>query len=160
MARSQWSWAGCLVASNYALMELCGHDTATMAKHAALTTTVANLIQTFVGPMVGCLSDTVGRVPVQAIGKAARLVGVFLLPHCRTLGQRKAFEIVLGMMKPESGLFMAGHDSVFDAARADLFGRRPELGAQIQAKHALWATAAHGAPPTPVCALAYRSLLL
>ena len=78
---------------------------------------------------------------------ACMIAGVFLLPHCRTLGQRKAFEIVLGMMKPESGLFMAGHDSVFDAARADLFGRRPELGAQIQAKHALWATAAHGAPP-------------
>ena len=28
------------------------------------------------------------------------------------------------------------------AARADLFGRRPELGAQIQAKHALWPVAA------------------
>ena len=144
----QFAWAGCLVAANYQLLELCGGNAGTMALHVGYTTTIGNLIQTFVAPISSCLSDAIGRVPVLTAARLGRLAGVLLMPHCTTLSRRFWFEILLGMSTPNSGLVMAGSESVFDAAGADLFGSRPNLAAQVDAKNGLYSSFAHTAALT------------
>ena len=141
----QFAWAGCLVAANYQLLDLCGGDPGAMAMHTGFTATIGNLIQTFVAPIMAGLSDTYGRVPVQTLARIGRLAGVILMPYCTTLNRRKIFEIFLGMTKPDGGLVMAGSEAVFDAARSDLFATRPGLAAQIDAKNGLWGAFAHTA---------------
>lgn len=141
----QFAWAGCLVVSNYQLLDLCGGNAGTLALHVGYTTTVGNLIQTFVAPISTCLSDAIGRVPVLTAARLGRLVGVLLMPHCTTLRRRFWFEVICGMNTPNSGLVMAGSESVFDAATADIFGSRPNLAAQIDAKSGLYSSFAHTA---------------
>ena len=141
----QFAWAGCLVASNYQLLDLCGGNAGTLALHVGYTTTVGNLIQTFVAPISTCLSDAIGRVPVLTVARLGRLVGVLLMPHCTTLRRRFWFEVICGMNTHSSGLVMAGSESVFDAATADIFGSRPNLAAQIDAKSGLYSSFAHTA---------------
>jgi MFS family permease len=131
---NQWSFNSCLVANNHHFLALCRGDTGLMAVTMASVTTVQNALNTLLAPLVGGLSDSVGRVPVLALGRLGCIAGLILLPRTRTLAQRRLIDTLF--MFP-TGIFLAGNQSVLDAAQSDLFGSRAGLSAMINSQHAL-----------------------
>eukprot|EP01051_Picozoa_sp_SAG22_P023446 SAG22_NODE_6054_length_909_cov_1.014815_2_plen_157_part_01 len=103
--------------------------------------------------MVGGLSDTFGRVPVLSIGRVGGVLYLLLLPRTTTLAGRRLVDTLF--MFP-TGLMLAGSQSVLDAAQADLFGKRPQLSARINAQNGLCWTVSHVSALAIGAALAKR----
>jgi MFS family permease len=127
-----------LSASMHHFLALYGHSTGAMAAHYGSIVSMNNLLNAFLGPIAGSLSDQFGRVRILAAGRLGWCLWWGLLPLTRTPLQRLLCEGLCW------GVLQAGNWTVFSAAYSDRFAERPSLFAQINA-----ADQAHTVTRTP-----------
>ena len=123
-----WVATVCLIAYNRKYLAICGGDTGTMALHMGLIRSCKNVINVFMSPIVGGLSDQYGRIPAMAFGRVGWVLIWLWLPRVTTLRSWFAAEIIC------TGILRGGDNASQSAAISDYFGMRPTLSSTIQAK--------------------------
>ena len=80
----------------------------------------------FLSPIVGSLSDAIGRKYLLSLGRWAWAAWFLSIGHFRTLAQRGFSDLLCW------GIFSAGNWTVYGAMGTDVFGDRPSLNARLQ----------------------------
>ena len=91
------------------------------------------MLNLFLAPITGALSDAYGRIPFMAQGRLAIMALFIGHRYCTNVRDWVIIDI-LGW-----GIFSAGSWPVMDARWSDVFGRTPELSGRLQAK--IWTIA-------------------
>jgi hypothetical protein len=94
VALNNFAWAVQRPASDGAYINLCGGDTALMARHYGGVQSMNNLGNMFLSPLVGTLSDAVGRRRLLGLGRIGWVGWFLLLPHFTSLRQRQLGELL------------------------------------------------------------------
>lgn len=134
-------------AHHLSYIEQCQGDMGMMALHYGRVQSVNNLLHCFLSPVVGSLSDSVGRRKLHAYGKLGPMLWFLGLvsmtkwysafPGSATVrAQTLAFRFALEMIP--WGTLMAGNWGLFASQHADYFAEQPELSARIQAADNVW----------------------
>ena len=126
MVLNNFCWAIQRPGSDQAYMDLCGGDSALMARHYGGVQSMNNFFNMFLNPLVGSLSDAIGRRKLLALGRVGWTAWFLLIGRFRTLGQRRLGELLCW------SLLSAGNWTVYGAMSTDVFGDRPSLNARLQ----------------------------
>lgn len=122
-------------------------DMGMMALHYGRVQSVNNFIHCFLAPVVGSLSDSIGRRKLHALGKLGPMLwflGLIVMTKwysafpgsAAVRAQTLAFRFALEMIP--WGVFMSGNWGLFSSQHADYFAEKPELSARIQAADNVW----------------------
>lgn len=111
------------------LLVLCHGDSALMTSWLGLTASCTSALGIFLSPLVGGLSDAVGRKYVVAVGRMGAALYMITSLLARTMRQQFVLVVVA------TGLVMQGNLAVQQAMFDDLFAERPQLGALIMANN-------------------------
>ena len=131
-----WVHTVSLVAYNQKYLSICGGDTGGMAVHAGVIRSLKNVVNVFMSPIIGALSDRYGRKPMMIYGRVGWVAIWLSLPHVTNLRQWGIMEVLF------TGFLRAGDNASQQAAMADHFGTRAQLNTQIQAKDGMWSQVA------------------
>ena len=126
-ALNQFAWAIQRPASDGQYIALCGGDTGLMARHYGTVQAMNNFFNMFGSPIVGALSDTLGRRQLLALGRCGWVCWFMAIPHFTSLRQRMLGELVCW------SVLSTGNWVIYGAQNTDLFGDRPTLSARIAA---------------------------
>jgi MFS family permease len=129
-----WIFSVAYVADVQHYIALCGKDVGMMAKHMGSVASAIALCNGILSPVFGSLSDTIGRVPVQALAGLGSALRCILIPLTTTLRGRMLVDIIC------RGVLEAPLLSVGGATHADVFGTRPIRSGEIRASEAMWQT--------------------
>ena len=134
-------------AHHLSYIDQCQGDMGMIAMHYGRVQSVNNLLHCFLSPVVGSLSDSVGRRKLHAYGKLGPMLwflGLIAMTKwysafpgsAAVRGRTLAFRFALEMVP--WGTFMAGNWGLFASQHADYFAEQPELSARIQAADNVW----------------------
>ena len=115
-------------------MRHAGGSSTVWARHYGLVQTATNLANLLLAPVVGCLSDTIGRKPLMIFGRIGWSAWWLIVANVEAISARTGMTALNIRLIGEVlcwGVFSAGNWSAFTAAQADLFGTRPELMAKV-----------------------------
>ena len=119
-------------ASMQVKLGLVDHNVGKMATATGQLISMISGCNLVLGPVVAALSDRFGRLPCMYLSILARLGWSINLLSITSIERYQEAGVLA------FGLAGAGASSVQQAALDDLFGLRPHLSAQIQAKNSAW----------------------
>ena len=136
------------------LLALSNNDTAIIAQANSVHWAVNGFLQLFGTPIAGALSDSIGRKPLWALGRATKLIWFMGSMYATSMNGYIVACICAW------GLGDMGTMSVQEAAWADVFGDRPELSARLKASNQIWTGIAGLVGPVIGAQMSTRSPIL
>ena len=137
-----WVFTLAYVADTRHYLQMCGGDIGTMAVSRGTTEALTALASALTAPIMGSLSDAVGRRPVQLFAGAGGLLRCILVPLTSSLRARMLADIFC------KGIMESALKTAKGATHSDVFGTRPERSGAVRAAEDMWMQLASIFSPT------------